>query len=509
MKPLLCLLLAHPLLLVAADFRLAPVLSDHMVLQRDKPVAIWGWADPGEQVSVSFDSQTKSTTANSSGKWSVLLEPLSTRSTPLTLTASGTGSRKIVVSDILVGEVWLGSGQSNMAFSVRETTAYETEKPKALFPLIRSYREASGPSTNPEPLGKGEWSVCSPETVGSFSGVQYFFGREIHTQLDGVPVGLINSSVGGTRIESWIPAEAQMSDPDTKESYDQTLKAFLEFDPEKAPELFEKQKAIWRAAVEKAKANNEFPPYPPKDPLAMYKLKGGPAGLFNGKIANLVPYTLRGILWYQGEGNTPNGPLYRKQLTELVTSWRGLWQEEVPFAWVQLPNYFSKGDGWPLVRQSMLECLALPKTGMAITIDLGEKNEIHPRNKKDVGIRLAFWALNQVYQKPIDPYSGPLFDSVQAKQNSVHIQFRQAGGQLKTADGAPLKGFDIQTLDGAWLPAKAEVEGDHVVISHPVGQPPAAIRYAWASWPDANLCNRVGLPASPFQAQTPKTGAPK
>jgi sialate O-acetylesterase len=146
---------------------------------------------------------------------------------------------------------------------------------------------------------------------------------------------------------------------------------------------------------------------------------------------------------------------------------------------------------------------------MAITIDLGEKNEIHPRNKKDVGIRLAFWALNQVYQKPIDPYSGPLFDSVQAKQNSVHIQFRQAGGQLKTADGAPLKGFDIQTLDGAWLPAKAEVEGDHVVISHPVGQPPAAIRYAWASWPDANLCNRVGLPASPFQAQTPKTGAPK
>jgi sialate O-acetylesterase len=502
MKSLLCLLLTQPLILTAAELRLAPVFSDHMVLQREKPVAIWGWADPGESVSVSFDSQNKTVTADPSGKWSLHLDPLPARTTPLVLTAAGSGTRKAVVSDVLVGEVWLGSGQSNMAFSVRETTGYEAEKSQAQFPLIRSYKESSGPATTPQATGQGQWSVCSPETVGVFSGVQYFFGREIHTQLAGIPVGLINSSVGGTRIESWIPAEAQMSDPDTKESYDQSLKTFLEFDPAKAPELFEKQKAVWRAAVEKAKANNEFPPYPPKDPLAMYKLKGGPSGLFNGKIANLAPYTLRGILWYQGEGNTPNGPLYRKQLTALVSSWRSLWQEELPFAWVQLPNYFSKGDGWPLTRQSMLECLALPKTGMAITIDLGEKHEIHPRNKKDVGLRLALWALSQVYQKPIDPYSGPLFESARRAENSLQLRFKQTGGQIKTSDSAPLKGFEILTPDGSWIPAQAEIQGDTVVVSHPPGNPPAGIRYAWASWPEANLCNRIGLPASPFQTQT-------
>lgn len=497
-------LLALPIAAHSAEFKLAAVFSDHMVLQREKPVTVWGWADPGEPVMVQFGAQVKKTTTDSSGNWTLSLNPMPASTEPRTLTATGSKERSVSASDVLVGEVWLGSGQSNMAFSVRETRDFATEQSGAEFPLIRSFRETSGPATTPQPSGSGQWLVCSPETVGNFSGVLYFFGREIHSHLDGIPVGLINSSVGGTRIESWIPAESQTADDETKSSYDKTLREFQAFDPALAPALFEKQKAIWRAAAEKAKANNEFPPYPPKDPLMLYKLKGGPAGLFNGKIANLVPFTLRGILWYQGEGNTSNGLLYRKQLTALLTSWRALWKEELPFAWVQLPNYYAKGDGWPLMRESMRECLSLPNTGMAITIDLGEKNEIHPRNKQDVGKRLSLWARNQVYHQSVTPYSGPLLESAEVISGSVRLRFQHAGSHLQTNNSLPLTGFEVSSADGIWKTAEARIEDNVVMLRSTEVQNPTEARYAWASWPDANLCNSANLPASPFRVSLAK-----
>jgi sialate O-acetylesterase len=486
--------------LAAADFRLASALSDHMVLQREKPVAVWGWADAGESVTVAFGGQTKSATAGTDGKWSLKLDALAASAEPRTLVVTGKGGHKVEVKDVLVGEVWLGSGQSNMAMTVAGCYHFDAEKAAAKYPLIRHYRESSGPAEKPQAEGKGAWQICTPDTVGGFSAALYFFGREIHREV-GVPVGLINTSVGGTPIESWVAAEVQSSDPETKANYEMRLDTFLKFDPAQAPALHQKQIAIWKAASEKAKANGTpFVVPAPKDPLAMHKFKGGPAGLFNGKVVNLVPYTLRGMLWYQGEGNASSNPgLYHKQLTQLVTSWRTLWQDEVLFAWVQLPNFTSPGEGWPRVRESMLKTLALPKTGMAITIDLGDAKDIHPKNKQDVGKRLSYWALGTVYGKNVRAISGPLPAGSKISGNAITVSFKHANGGLKSITGGPLTGFQIAAADQQWKPAEAKIVGETVVVSSAEVAQPVAVRYAWKDWPDYSLANGAGLPASPFR----------
>ena len=496
---LLALISLGGLPLAAAELRLASVLSDHMVLQRDKPVAIWGWADPGEAVTVSFAGQSRSAVADATGKWSLKLDALNASAEPRALVVAGTQGRKVEVQDVLVGEVWLGSGQSNMAMTVAGCYHFDKEKAAAALPLIRHYRESSGPAEQPQAEGRGAWQICTPDAVGSFSAALYFFGREIHREV-GVPVGLVNTSVGGTPIESWVAAEVQSSDPETKANYDTRLAAFLKFDPAQAPALHQKQLAIWKKASEKAKANGTpFVVPAPKDPLAMHKLKGGPAGLFNGKVVNLVPYTLRGMLWYQGEGNAGNPGLYHKQLTQLVTSWRTLWQDEVPFAWVQLPNFTSPGEGWPRVRESMLKTLALPKTGMAITIDLGDAKDIHPKNKQDVGKRLALWALGTVYGKNVPAISGPLPAGSTVTGNTVTVSFKHTNGGLKSITGGPLTGFQIAAADQQWQPAEATIRGETVIVSSPNVAHPVAVRYAWKDWPDYSLANGAGLPASPFR----------
>ena len=237
--------------LFAAGFRLAAPISDHMVLQREKPVAVWGWADAGETVTVAFAGQSKSATADADGKWMLKLDALAASAEPRTLTVTGKDGHKLEVQDVLVGEVWLGSGQSNMAMTVQSSNHYPTEQARAKLPLIRHYRETSTHSAAPAAEGKGLWQECSPDTVGGFSATLFFFGREIHREL-GVPVGLINTSVGGTPIESWVSAEAQSSDPETKANFDAKMKDYLAFDEAKAPELFKKQTDTWKAAVAKA-----------------------------------------------------------------------------------------------------------------------------------------------------------------------------------------------------------------------------------------------------------------
>jgi sialate O-acetylesterase len=499
LAPLLALISLAVSPLAADDLRLASVLSDHMVLQRDKPVAIWGWADPGESVTVSFAGQSKSAIAATDGKWSLRLDALTASAEPRTLLATGKDGRKVEVKDVLVGEVWLGSGQSNMAMTVAGCYHFDEEKAAAKLPLIRHYRESSGPADQPQAEGKGAWQACTPDTVGGFSATLYFFGREIHREV-GVPVGLINTSVGGTPIESWVAAEVQSSDPETRANYDTRLEAYRKFDPAQAPALHQRQLAIWKAASEKARANGTpFVIPPPKDPLAMHKLKGGPAGLFNGKVVNLTPCTLRGMLWYQGEGNAGNPGLYQKQLTQLVTSWRRLWQDDVPFAWVQLPNFTSPGEGWPRVREAMLKTLALPKTGMAITIDLGDAKDIHPKNKQDVGKRLSYWALGTVYGKNVPAISGPLPAGVTVAGNTVTISFKHANGGLQSITGGPLTGFQMAASDQQWHPAEARIVGDTVRVSSSAVAQPVAVRYAWKDWPEFSLANGAGLPASPFR----------
>ena len=500
---LAALLLAPLAALHAAELKLASVLADHMVLQRDKPVAVWGWADAGESVTVSFAGQSKSAIAGADGKWSLKLDALTASAEPRVLTATGKGGRKVEVKDVLVGEVWLGSGQSNMEMSVKAANHFNAEQAAANLPLIRYYTDTNSTATKPQAEGKGVWQVCSPATVGRFSATLYFFGREIHREV-GVPVGLINSSVGATQIEYWIPAEAQCSDPDTKANYDSLLRGYTTFDEAKFAASYEKQLAAWNLAAEKAKAENNPPPAKPLDVLAIRKRKGPPAGLFNGKVFNLAPFTLRGILWYQGESNSalpgPNQKhLYRKQLTQLVTSWRKLWDEELPFAWVQLPNYTAPGEGWPRIREAMLQTLELPKTGMAITVDVGDSKNIHPTNKQEVGRRLSLWALGTVYDKDVPAISGPLPKSSSINSNTISVTFKHANGGLKTQDGGPVKGFQIAGADQQWKPAAAKIDGDTVVISSSDVAAPVAVRYAWQDLPDCNLCNGAGLPASPFR----------
>jgi sialate O-acetylesterase len=507
MKPILTLftaLLLTPLAaLHAAELRLASVLADHMVLQRDKPVAVWGWADPGETVTVSFAGQSKSAAADAGGKWSLKLDALAASAEPGTLSATGKGGRKTEVTDVLVGEVWLGSGQSNMEMSVKAANHFEAEQAAANLPFIRYYSDTNGTAAKPQAEGKGTWQVCSPATVGRFSATLYFFGREIQREV-GVPVGLINSSVGATQIEYWIPAEAQCSDPDTKTNYDTFLRGYTSFDEAKFAASYEKQLVAWNLTVEKAKADNLAPPARPLDVLAIRRRKGPPAGLFNGKIFNLAPFTLRGILWYQGESNSAlPGPgqehLYHKQLCELVTSWRRLWTDDFPFAWVQLPNFTAPGEGWPRIREAMLKTLELPKTGMAITIDIGDAKNIHPTNKQEVGRRLSLWALGTVYGKNVPAISGPLPAGTSINGNAITVTFKHANGGLKTSDGGPVKGFEIAGADQQWKAATVRVDGDKVSSSSPEIAAPVAVRYAWLDLPGCNLCNGADLPASPFR----------
>ncbi len=499
MKRLTLLVVTSALLSLAAtaraDVKLPAIFGNHMVLQRDAAVPVWGTAAPGEEVTVAIAGQTASAKAGADGKWSVKLAKLAAAG-PHTLTVKGKNT--VTFSDVLVGEVWLGSGQSNMAMTVNRAKDYEQEQAAAKFPEIRMFTESSAAATTAQTEGKGEWVVCSPETVGRFSATAFFFGREIHRTLK-VPVGLINSSVGGTPIESWIAPEAQKASPELKGFFEGQKQAAKDFDPVKAKAKFEQDQAKWKEAAKKAKSEGKPAPKAPRDPVALNERKGNVGGLFNGKIAPLIPYAIRGALWYQGEANsTPDkAPFYHAQLTLLVNDWRARWGYDFPFAWVQLPNFGGAGRDWPAVREAMLKTLALKDTGMAITIDIGEEKDIHPKNKQDVGRRLAAWALGTVYGQKVAT-SGPLPAGHQVRGSEVLLSFKHTDGGL-VAKGGELKGFVVAGEDKQWKSARARIEGDKVIVSSADVKQPVAARYAWENWPTCNLYNGAGLPASPFR----------
>lgn len=505
MKPILLLstVFLVPLSLApAAELKLAAVFSDHMVLQREKPVPVWGWADPGEQITVTFAGQTLAATAAANGQWKVQLEAMPANADSQTLLVkSDKPNRSQKVADVLVGEVWLGSGQSNMAMTVNRAKDFEQEQAAANFPRIRMFKESSGAAETPGADANGTWSVCSPENVAGFSATLYFFGRELHRELN-VPVGLINSSVGGTPIESWIAAEAQSQTPELKETYAAQAKVYAEFDEAKAAADYETALARWKERAAKAKAEGKPIPRRPANALDQRNRRGGPGGLFNGKIAPLVPYAIRGVVWYQGEANSQpgKGELYQYQLPLLVKDWRARWGEELPFAWVQLPGFEREGEGWMLVREAMRKTLRLPRTGMAITVDIGEPKDIHPKNKQEVGRRLALWALGEVYGKKGIATSGPLPSRQEVRGSEILVAFKHADGGLK-AEGDKLLGFEIAGEDHEWKPALARIDRESVLVSHPEISKPIAVRYAWAANPVCNLYNGQGLPASPFRSE--------
>ncbi len=479
---------------LTADVQMPAVFSDHMVLQRNASVPVWGWAEPGERVSTTIGDQTKVSITGADGKWMVHLTDLKLGG-PETLTIQG--KNEIVINDVLVGEVWLGSGQSNMAMTVKAAKDFEIEQANANLPLIRMFKEESAAADVEQKMGKGKWLVCSPESIGGFSATLYFFGREIHKSLE-VPVGLINSSVGGTPIESWIRSESQYGAKELIPFFE-SLKA------EKVPTEAEKSKYTsdlvkWQETAMKARSENQKPPRKPPDPTEVRNRKGNVGGLFNGKIAPLIPFAIRGVLWYQGEANsTPvKAPFYRHQLPLLIQDWRSQWGYEFPFAWAQLPNFAGEGRDWPTVREAMLNTLSLPKTGMGINIDIGDRKDIHPKNKQEVGRRLSLWALGTVYGQNVAATSGPLPNGHDIRGSEIVLSFKHANDGLVSAD-VSLQGFLIAGLDKRWRNATARIDGSRVIVSSPDVPKPIAVRYAWENDPVCNLYNRAGLPATPFR----------
>jgi len=496
---LVCVWLPAPV--TAAELALGTPFADHMVLQRDKPVPVWGWAEPGDTVTVAFAGQRRSATAAPDGTWMVRLEPLVASAAPavLTVTSDRSGG-PLTVADVLVGEVWLGSGQSNMAMQVSRAADFAREQAAADLPLVRMFREESAGAAEPQARGKGHWEISTPDTVGSFSATLFFFGREVHRAL-GVPVGLINSSVGGTPIEAWIDADAQRRSPELADVLAALAAEEAAFDREQVAAQHEQALAKWREAARAAREAGRPVPRQPKSPFAGRSSRR-PGSLSNGKIAPLVPFALRGVLWYQGEANARPGRAehYRHQLPLLVRDWRAKWGEELPFAWVQLPNFRREGDGWMVVREAMLESLRLPHTGMAITVDIGDPRDIHPANKQDVGRRLAAWALADVYGSTVPARSGPLPAGSEARGGEVTCRFDDADG-LRDRDGGTLDGFELADAAGTWQPARARIGGTSVIVSADGVAAPTAVRYGWAADPKCDLVNAAGLPASPFRAE--------
>ncbi|MCX7007796.1 MAG: sialate O-acetylesterase [Kiritimatiellaeota bacterium] len=471
--------------------------------------AVWGWADAGEVIVVEFNGKKKETKAVADGKWMVELDSMTAKAEGGVLQVSSlkTPAAVVKVANVLIGEVWLCSGQSNMGLWVKHADRYEQEQKEASYPLIRMFTTEMAGSTKPESDCKGQWVVCSPDTVGTFSATAYFFGREIHKKLN-VPVGLLLSAMGNSPIEPWIPMEslhkfeAVMAD---KMRMDAAVQGY---DVAKAKERFEKELAHYEQEKKSGKHTSKKPPKMKQTPV---QLRYYPAALYNAMIHPLIPYGIRGAIWYQGASSA--GPtveramLYRDLLANLITSWRAAWGERFPFYFVQLPNYKSaqtqpvENSMWAFTRESFVRVMQeVPDTGMAIGIDVGMATNLHPKNKQAIGYRLAQFALNQTYGKKDVVACGPIYKSMKKEENKIIVSFDYMGSGLAAKDGAELKRFAIAGENKKFVNATAVIVGDTVVVSSPEVAKPVAVRYAWANNPEGcNLYNREGLPASPFR----------
>jgi sialate O-acetylesterase len=489
-----------------AEVTLPSLFSDHMVLQRETEVPIWGWAEPGEEICVTIGDQQHTCTTGPSGVWQVEICGLPAGG-PHTLTVKGNNT--IEIKNLLVGEVWLCSGQSNMAMTVSRAKDFPQEQAAATCSAIRMFTVDRKTAVTPQDRCHGAWTVCSPETVGSFSATAYFFGRTLQQELN-VPVGLINSSWGGTPIQAWTSVEAQQAHEELVPTLSNSEKQIAQYDPAAAEERYEKQLNAWKAKAQRAKQQGSTPPRRPRAPVDPTTSPRRPGNLFNGMIAPLAPYAIRGAIWYQGEANArDDAPLYGLRLTTMIDQWRQLWdQGDFPFLWVQLPNFRAaqtepvETSPWVLVQEQMLRAVSHKNTGVAVTIDVGEANDIHPKNKQDVGKRLAFWALGATYGRD-NTWCGPLYKSHHIRDGQVIIEFEHVGDGL-VVRGDQLEGFAIAGDEGSFVWADAQVVDDTVVISSGDVEDPVAVRYAWAQNPKGNLYNKAGLPASPFRTDFEK-----
>lgn len=483
-----------------ADVVLAPVFTDHAVLQRDKPLPIFGRAAPGERVAVSFAGQSIGTVADKSGRWIVYLAPVAASSEPAELVV--VGNNTVRLADILVGDVWLCSGQSNMEWPVERALNAAEETAGANLPLIRHLKiqrtVADAPADTVADDGAG-WRVCTPQTANWFTAVGFFFARDLQPRV-AVPIGLINSTYGGTPIESWLSPAALASDP-AFEVVSRRWESALSVYPERKA-AYDAALQAWKGDKFVAEAKGQTFTVPaPREPVGTGH-PFTPTSLFNGMIHPLVPVALRGILWYQGESNTALPDEYRGLFTALIAHWRQhLGQGELPFFWVQLANYRggnAADTGWARLREAQAQALALPATGQAVAIDIGDADDIHPLNKQEVGRRLALLARANVFGSPVD-FSGPVFKSVTREGAAMRVAFDYAGNGLIARDKPP-QSFQLAGADRKFFPAIARIEGDTVIVSAPEVPEPVAVRYAFFNAPEANLYNGAGLPVAPFRS---------
>ncbi|MHC4602288.1 MAG: sialate O-acetylesterase [Planctomycetota bacterium] len=635
---------------VFADVKLPAVISDNMVLQRGMKVPIWGWAEPGEKVEVRFGiySYGWRTTTDKDGKWMVKISPLQAGG-PFEMFIKGNNT--ITLKNILVGEVWVCSGQSNMQWSVKGSADAEQEIAAADYPSICLFAVERKVAEQPQSDCVGSWESCSPQTVPGFSAVAYFFGRELHKELN-VPIGLIHTSWGGTVAEAWTSSGALKKLPDFKAAIEKIEQ--VRVNPELFQKKYERQMLEWQKKIDfsgpdggpegkgctdvdfddgdwkqmelpklweqaglanfdglmwfrkevevpkswigkelilelgpiddmdvtwingirvggletpgRWKTNRKYKidskvirsgrnvvavrvldtgggggiygrveqmklkpagaaddvaislsgrwrykkgydlrsmPPQPRPPLRISH-QNAPTALYNGMIAPLIPYGIQGAIWYQGESNAGRAYQYRKLFGSMIKNWRNDWgQGDFSFLFVQLANFMAVNpepveSAWAELREAQLMTLALPKTGMAVIIDIGEANDIHPKNKQDVGKRLALWALGGSYRKKL-VYCGPIYKSMRVESNKIILHFDHVGGGLVAGGGKPLKGFAVAGADRKFVWADAKIDGDTVVVSSDKISEPVAVRYAWANNPVCNLYNKEGLPASPFR----------
>ena len=484
-----------------ANVSLPDVISAGMVLQQNQKVPIWGKADPGESVTVKFAGQSKTTTASADGKWLVKLSPMQANSTAATMTISGKNS--IELKDILVGEVWLVAGQSNMQRLLSETANGEAAIAAADHPLIRLFnvsRQVAFKHAKP-PLAP--WQACSPQSVKEFSAAGYYFGVELANELH-VPIGLINSSYGGSQAEAWTPVEYLLASDDLRPTVERT-KIWDEERPHVRAEYDEAIKK-WRVEADKAIAAGARPSPSPAVPDALREYRIA-SSIYDGMIAPLIPFFIRGAIWYQGESNEARAQQYGILLPTMIRAWRERWGEgNLPFGIVQLPNYRDAkpepaDEPWSFIREAQRRtAVNVPNTGLIVTIDIGEAHDIHPKNKLDVGKRMARWALVDVYGRKMTK-SGPMFREAKISGSKIVLNFDEAGTGLRIRDGDKLDEFAIAGTEHKWFWANAKITGRNTIeVWAPSVVQPLAVRYAFNNNPKhPNLTNETGLAAAPFR----------
>jgi len=517
-----------------ADVRVPAIIGEHMVLQAGSHTPLWGWADPGEGIAVSVGEAKATTTATADGRWQVDFTGLKAAAEPVRVSIIGKNS--LSFEDVLIGDVWLCSGQSNMALPLRRVVGRDGNDPKGLgqadFPQMRLFKLPKDTLLDPRADCKGSWAVCTPNEAREFSAAGYFFGREIHL-AEGIPVGLINACRGGSSGQMWTSLEALQSEPAlagylgqvlaAKADYPQRKQLYLKWkrDTARWPETLKD----WEAASATALAEAKPPPAKPEKPAAAFPRPEGmdawednvmtaPTVLFNAMIAPLIPFGIKGAVWYQGEGNTDEAALYQTLFPAMARDWRKRWgRGDFPIYFVQLSAYQAPRDqpgesNWAAFRevQSRLQAI-VPNSGMAVTVDIGNANDIHPLSKQEVGRRLALVALAKTYDRPLE-CSGPVYERMETADGKIRLHFAQVAGGLVAKGGEPLQRFAIAGADHKFVWGDARIEpattpgqpAATVVVSSPQVPAPVALRYAWDINPDGcNLFNAAGLPASPFR----------